>query len=291
MPESETQNLMSFTEHLEELRRRLKYALLALLVGVGISYAFSDFLFVLLAQPLIKAWGDAGLGPPQIHFANPIEPFFTYIKLSLVGGIFIASPVIFYQLWKFIAPGLYKQEKKYAIPFATISALFFIGGAAFGYFIVFPYGFRFFLGYARENMGSMEKLFGQKIALKTKTFELKPTLMMGEYFGLVWRMLLAFGLIFELPLFLVFLSMLGLVTHRNLWKWNPYFAVVSFLIGAVLTPPDVITQVFMAGPLIVLYNISILFAWYFTRRHERRRAQAAAAVSHTEEHHDTDDAS
>ncbi|MCK5798203.1 MAG: twin-arginine translocase subunit TatC, partial [Deltaproteobacteria bacterium] len=150
MPESETQNVMSFTEHLEELRRRLKYALLALLVGVGISYAFSDFLFVLLAQPLIKAWSDAGLGPPKIHFANPIEPFFTYIKLSLVGGIFIASPVIFYQLWQFIAPGLYKQEKKYAIPFATISALFFIGGAAFGYFIVFPYGFRFFLGYARE---------------------------------------------------------------------------------------------------------------------------------------------
>lgn len=100
--------------------------------------------------------------------------------------------------------------------------------------------------------------------------------MMGEYFGLVWRMLLAFGLIFELPLVLVFLSMVGLVTHRKLWKWNPYFVVIAFVVGALLTPPDVITQIFMAAPLIGLYNISILFAWYFTRRNERRAAAAGA---------------
>jgi sec-independent protein translocase protein TatC len=275
MPEADNQQLMSFSDHLGELRTRLKYALYSLLVGVGIAYLFSDFLFVLLAQPLVEAWSAAGLGPPKIHFANPIEPFFTYIKISIIGGVFIAAPGIFYQLWKFIAPGLYKNEKKYVIPFSLISAAFFIGGAAFGYFIVFPYGFRFFLSFAKSNMGSMQKLFGQQVELgvKTKTFELKPTLMMGEYFGLVWRLLLAFGVIFELPLLLVFFSMVGLVTHRGLWKWNPYFAVLSFVIAAVLTPPDVITQLFMAGPLIVLYNISIIFAWFFTRRNERRRAR------------------
>lgn len=274
MVEADNQQLMSFSDHLTELRTRLKYALYALLVGVGVAYIFSDFLFVLLAQPLIEAWSSAGLGPPKIHFANPIEPFFTYIKISIIGGVFIAAPAIFYQLWKFVAPGLYKNEKKYVIPFSLISALFFIGGAAFGYFIVFPYGFRFFLSFAQENMGSMQKLFGQdvKLGVNAKTFELKPTLMMGEYFGLVWRLLLAFGLVFELPLLLVFLSMVGLVTHRGLWKWNPYFAVLSFVIAAVLTPPDVITQIFMAGPLIVLYNLSIGFAYFFTRRNERRRA-------------------
>ena len=273
-PPGDSQQLMSFSEHLGELRTRLKYALYALLVGVGIAYLFSDFLFVLLAQPLVTAWSEAGLGPPKIHFANPIEPFFTYIKISILGGLFIAAPAVFYQLWKFIAPGLYKNEKKYVIPFSMISALFFVGGAAFGYFIVFPYGFQFFLSFAKDNMGSMQKLFGQqvKLGVNTKTFELKPTLMMGEYFGLVWRLLLAFGLIFELPLLLVFLSMVGLVTHRGLWKWNPYFAVLSFIIAAVLTPPDVITQLFMAGPLIVLYNISIIFAWFFTKRNEKKRA-------------------
>ncbi len=281
MAEPDNQQLMSFGDHLSELRTRLKYALYSLLVGVGVAYIFSDFLFVLLAQPLVEAWRAASLGPPKIHFANPIEPFFTYIKISIIGGVFIAAPAIFYQLWKFVAPGLYKNEKKYVIPFSVISAAFFIGGAAFGYFIVFPYGFRFFLGFARENMGSMQKLFGQHVELgvNTKTFELKPTLMMGEYFGLVWRLLLAFGLVFELPLLLVFLSMVGLVTHRGLWKWNPYFVVLAFVISAVLTPPDVITQVFMAGPLIVLYNISIIFAYVFTRRNERRRAELLGDVS------------
>lgn len=267
--------VMSFSDHLEELRKRLRYALYAIVAGLGVAYYFSDFLFVLLAQPLINAWSEAGLGPPQIHFSNPIEPFFTYIKVSLLCGIFLAAPVVFWQLWAFIAPGLYRNERKYIIPFTTLSVLFFVGGAAFGYFIVFPYGFRFFLGFAQENMGAMQKLFGTNMKFGAgKTFELKPTLMMGEYFGLVWRMLLAFGLIFELPLLLVFLSMVGLVTHRQLWKWNPYFVVLAFVVGALLTPPDVITQIFMAGPLIGLYNISILFAWYFTRRNERRAAAA-----------------
>jgi sec-independent protein translocase protein TatC len=170
----------------------------------------------------------------------------------------------------FIAPGLYKHEKRYVIPFTVLSALFFIGGAAFGYFVVFPFGFQFFLGFAQKNVASMQEVFGSAVNLTLgKGFELKPTLMMGEYFGLVWRLLLAFGVIFELPLLIVFLSMVGLVTHRKLWKWNPYFVVLAFVVSAVLTPPDVVTQILMALPLIALYNISILFAWHFTRRREK----------------------
>lgn len=263
----QSDQLMTFADHLEELRTRLKYAVYSVLVAVLVAYTFSRPLFVLLTQPLIRAWQEAGLGPPKLHFANPIEPFFTYIKVSLIAGIFIASPVIFYQIWKFVAPGLYKHEKRFVIPFTLASALCFAGGAAFGYFMVFPYGFQFFLGFAQENMGSMDGLLGGMVDLKVSgTFELQPTLMMGDYFGLVWRMLLAFGLIFELPLVVFFLALIGVVDYKQLWRFNRYFIILSFVVGAMLTPPDVITQVLMAAPLLVLYNLSILLAFFFGKR-------------------------
>jgi len=266
--------LMTFGEHLEELRTRLKHAAYAVIICTLVAYFFSEFLFAFLAQPLVVAWNEAGLGPPRLHFANPIEPFFTFLKLSLVAGLFIASPVVFYEIWRFIAPGLYRNEKRYALPFAMASAVFFIGGACFGYFLVFPFGFQFFLGFAKSNMGRMESLLGQKVGISlSHTFKLTPTLMMGEYFGLVWRLLLAFGLVFELPLVIFFLSLAGLVTPGRLWRFNRYFIILSFIVGAVLTPPDVITQVMMAAPLLVLYNLSILFSWLFARRRAKIKAR------------------
>ena len=185
---TEPDKVMSFTDHLQELRTRLKYALISVVVTMIIAYAFSDVLFVWLAQPLIAAWHAADLGTPKLHFANPIEPFFTYIKISLLGGIFLSAPVLFYQLWAFIAPGLYRREKKYAIPFAMVSALFFVGGACFGYFVVFPLGFQFFLGFAQLDMGSMHDVLGGALSVSMKeTFQIQPTLMMSEYLALVWR--------------------------------------------------------------------------------------------------------
>ena len=272
------ENLMTFGEHQEELRKRLKYAAYAVIVCTLVAYSFSEFLFAVQAQPLIQAWRDAELGQPQLHFANPIEPFFTFLKISLVAGFFAASPIVFYQIWRFVAPGLYRKEKHYALPFAIASAIFFLGGASFGYFLVFPYGFKFFLGFAKSNMGKMEQLMGQNVGISLDhTFKLTPTLMMGEYFGLVWRLLLAFGVIFELPLVVFFLALAGVVKPGALWRFNRYFIVLSFVVGAMLTPPDVITQVFMAAPLLVLYNLSILFSWIFTRKRERRKAREAAA--------------
>lgn len=269
--------LMTFGEHLEELRTRLKHAAYAVIICTLVAYSFSEFLFAFLAQPLVEAWREAGLGKPQLHFANPIEPFFTFLKISLVAGVFVASPIIFYEIWRFVAPGLYRNEKRYALPFAIASGLFFLGGACFGYYLVFPFGFQFFLGFAKSNMGKMENLLGQKVGIAlSHTFKLTPTLMMGEYFGLVWRLLLAFGLIFELPLVVFFISMAGLVQPRTLWRFNRYFVVLAFIIGAVLTPPDVITQVLMAAPLLVLYNLSILFSFIFTRRRARRKEREAA---------------
>ena len=266
--------LMTFTEHLEELRKRLKISLISLLVAVLACYGFSQAIFVILTKPLIRAWLDAGLGPPKLHFANPIEPFFTYIKVSLIAGLFLASPVIFYQLWLFVAPGLYNKEKRLVLPFTVASAICFIGGAAFGFFMVFPYGFNFFLGFAQENMGSMEGLLGGMVDLKVdNAFELTPTLMMGDYFSLVWRLLLAFGIVFELPLVVFFLALVGVVDYKQLWRFNRYFVIISFLVGAMLTPPDVITQIFMAAPLLVLYNFSILLAYFFRKKKDNVELQ------------------
>ncbi|MCC6746845.1 MAG: twin-arginine translocase subunit TatC [Deltaproteobacteria bacterium] len=276
--------VMSFSQHLEELRKRLKYSAIWLVIWAGVGYALSDFLFVILAQPLIRAWTDAGLGPPKMHFSNPIEPFFTYMKLALIFGVFAASPFIFYQLWKFIAPGLYRKEKRYAVPFAAASGLLFIGGACFGYFVLFPYAFRFFLGFARKNVGRMEELLGGTLKVSMKhTFELTPTLMMGEYFSLTWKLLLASGVVFELPLVIAFLSLAGLVSARALWRFNRYFIVIAFVIGAVLTPgPDVISQVLLSVPLVVLYNLSILFALVTERRRARRTEDAAGGSAESE---------
>jgi sec-independent protein translocase protein TatC len=273
------EKVMSFGDHLEELRKRLKYSAYAVFVCTIAAYAFSEFLFAQMAQPLIRAWENAGLGDPQLHFANPIEPFFTFLKLSLMAGLFAASPFVFYQIWSFVAPGLYSKEKKYALPFGILSGFFFIGGAAFGYFVVFPYGFEFFLGFARENMGVMQELMGQQINMEVEhTFKLTPTLMMSEYYGLIWRMLLAFGIVFELPLLVFFLSMAGMVSYRALWRFNRYFIVLSFVLGAMLTPPDIITQIFMATPLLILYNLAIFFSWLFFRNKYKVEEESGAAA-------------
>ena len=181
-----------------------------------------------------------------------------------------------------MAPGLYKHEKRYVIPFVTVSALLFIGGAVFGYAVVFPLAFKFFLSFARENMGSMEKLLGGavKVSVQQK-FDLTPVLMMGEYFSLVWKLLFAFGLVFETPMLIFALVLIGVVDYRGLWRFNRYFIVIAFVVGGVLTPgPDVLSQILMSVPLIILYNISILLAILVARRKKRRQvaADTAAAV-------------
>ena len=262
---------MTFVEHLTELRTRLIRCAIAWLIATAIAYFASDVLFIWIMRPLIDAWRATGLGQPKIHFLNPVEPFFTYLKVGLFGGLFLASPVVFYQLWCFVAPGLYKREKAYALPFTVASALCFLGGACFGYYIVFPYGFRFFLGMARRQSGGMQALLQRAFGTKLEAgFTVTATLTMSEYFGLAWRLLLAFGLVFELPLLIIFLAAAGLVDHKMLLRFNRYFVVVAFVVSAILTPPDVITQLMMSGPLIVLYNISILFAFFFNRRRARQ---------------------
>lgn len=237
-------NKAPFTVHLEELRKRLVACFIAVGVGFVLSYGFKEKLFQILTDPLVSVMKN---GETLIYTGLP-EAFFTFLKVALLSGIMLASPVILYQFWMFIAPGLYDREKKLLIPIVVLSSFFFVGGALFGYFIVFPFGFEFFLGFATETI--------------------RPMPSMKEYLSFSSKLLLAFGVVFELPLVITFLARLGIVSVDFLKK-NRKYAILLFFVGAaILTPPDVVTQVMMGVPLMLLYEISIVGARIFGRKKE-----------------------
>jgi sec-independent protein translocase protein TatC len=252
---------MPFFEHLRELRDRVRNAAIAFVIGFVACWFFAEHIYAWLRVPIDNAWlaHKAELGDqPTMHFGSAVEPFWVYISVSLWAGIFVSSPFVFHQLWQFIAPGLYKRERRIGVAFAFFSALFFVGGALFCYYFVLEQLYTFLLGYA--------------------TADTKPTLMMSAYLDFTRNMLLAFGAVFELPMLILFLSMAGMVTHKGLWKFNRWFVVIAFIVGAVLTPsPDVVSQILMALPMIVLYNASIVVAYVVTRRRAAREAAERAA--------------
>ncbi len=248
---------MPFLEHLRELRVRLRNAAIFFLIGFSGSWFFAEDIYAWLRVPLENAWAHHSdrLGTDvKMHFGSIVEPFWVYLSVALWAGIFVSSPFIFFQLWKFVAPGLYKKERNTGIWFSVFSAAFFIAGAAFCYFFVLERLFVFLLGYANAKT--------------------EATLFLRDYFDLARNMMLAFGAVFELPVLIYFLAKIGLVTHRGLWKFNRWFVVIAFIVGAVLTPsPDVVTQVMMALPMIVLYNLSIIVAWVVVRNREKSVAE------------------
>jgi sec-independent protein translocase protein TatC len=233
-----------FTQHLEELRKRLITSFIAVGIGFVACYAFKEKLFYVLMAPLQKAMKS---GDTLIYTHLP-EAFFTFLKTALISGIILASPVLLYQFWMFIAPGLYDREKKLLIPILFLSTLFFTGGALFGYFIVFPWGFKFFLSFATDAI--------------------RPMPSMKEYLGFSAKLLLGFGIVFELPLVITFLARLGIVSVEFLKKNRKYAVLFIFIGAAILTPPDVVTQVMMAVPLMLLYEISIIGARIFGKKRD-----------------------
>ena len=239
-----------FLSHLEELRKRLITCAIAVGIGFVISYIFSERLFRILISPLMRVMPEED----RLIFTNLPEMFLTYLKTALVTGILFVAPVIFYQLWMFIAPGLYQNEKRFVVPFVVFSTILFVGGALFGYFIVFPFGFKFFLGFANEYIQALPSV--------------------KQYFSFSIKLLFAFGIVFELPVVIFFLSKMGLVTPEFLKKKRKYALLLTFVMAAILTPPDVITQLMMAGPLILLYEIGIIIA----RIARRRKAAKNGAV-------------
>ena len=236
---TDEQAKIPFTAHLEELRQRLIVCFIAVGIGFALSYGFKEKLFQILTRPLIAVM-QAG---DKIIFTGLPEAFFTYLKVAFLSGIMISVPVLLYQFWMFVAPGLYDKERRLLVPIVFLSSFFFIGGALFGYFIVFPFGFKFFLGFASETI--------------------QPLPSMREYLSFSAKLLLAFGLVFELPLLVTFLAKMGLVSVDFLKKNRKYALLLFFIFSAILTPPDVVTQIMMAFPLMVLYEISIIGARIF----------------------------
>lgn len=225
---------MPFTAHLAELRRRLIVCFIAIGVGFAVAYAFSEAIFEWLVRPLIRVMPP---GDKLVYTSLP-EAFFIYLKASLIAGIVLASPVIFYELWMFVAPGLYQKEKRFVLPFLFISSLLFLAGALFGYYVVLPVGFRFLVGFSTENIRAL------------------PSLQL--YLTFCLKLLLGFGLVFELPVLAFFLGKAGVLDARSMAKNRRIAVLLVFIVAAILTPPDVVSQILLALPLYLLFEASIL---------------------------------
>lgn len=244
---------MPLLGHLEELRSRLIKALLAIGVALGPTYIFAGELFSFLTQPLLQV----SQSPIALIGTGPTEAFFTKLKVSFIAALFVASPVVFYQIWKFVAPGLYESERRYVFPFVFFATLFFVFGAGFCHFLVLPVGYAFFLD-QYESIG------------------VEATLRISEYLTFTSRMLLAFGVTFELPVLTFFFARIGLVTYKTLLGTYRYAILIIFIVAAMLTPgPDVASQLLMATPLLVLYTLSIGVAYLFGKKPESAAEETA----------------
>jgi sec-independent protein translocase protein TatC len=237
---------MPLLDHLIELRRRLIWSAAAFLLCFMVAYYFSSALYYFLAEPLAQVLREQGNPDPHLIYTQLYEAFFTKIKVAFFGGAFVAFPVVASQIWLFVAPGLYRSEKRALLPFLAATPILFLLGAALAYYFVFPFAWRFFASFQTATGGG-----GVPI-------ELLPRV--SEYLDLVMKLIFAFGITFQLPVALTLLAKVGIVSSAQLRKFRRYAYVGMFIIAAILAPPDVITQTGLALPLIALYEISILCA-------------------------------
>ncbi len=240
---------MTFLEHLEDLRKRIWYSFVAIIIVVIPAWFFSKDVYNIIARPITRFLPEG----EKLVFTSLPAPFFLYMKVSFLTALFVAAPFIFLQVWYFVAPGLYQREKKNVIPFVLLTTIFFSGGAVFAYLVVFPFACNFFLG-----MGS----------------EFKAMITVDQYFSLALRVILGIALVFELPTLVYFLAKMGLVSARMMIKYFKYAVLVVFVIAAIITPtPDMFTQSIIAVPMLALYGLSILIALAVGKQRSRRRDQ------------------
>lgn len=232
-------NKVPLTSHLAELRTRLIRSFIAVGIGFLVSYVYVEQIFEFLMRPMLRAMPP---GSPLV-FTSLTEGFFTYFKLALTSGVCLAFPVILYQIWRFIAPGLLEHERRYALPFAISVTAFFVLGATFCYYVVFPSIFRFLMSFSSDI--------------------LRPMPSMQEYLAFSSKMLLIFGLIFEYPPVIFFLAKVGVVKGIWLAKQRRYAIILIFVLSAVITPPDIVSQILMALPMMALYELGIIIAKVF----------------------------
>jgi len=244
---------MSFLEHLEELRVRLIRSLLALVAGFAVCWGFRERIFHFITEPLRRA--------QQVEFiyTSPTEAFMLYMKMAFFVGIFLAAPFILYQVWAFVSPGLYPQEKIYAVPFIVFGSLFFLGGAAFGHYVLFPMTFRFLGEFASAEMKFLPRI--------------------GEYYSFYSWFLLGLGAVFQLPVVIFVLARIGLVTAGFLLRQFKYAVLAAFVLSAVITPtPDMVTQSLLALPMLGLYLLGVVVAWLFGKPRRAAEPSVSAVV-------------
>lgn len=234
---------MSFLDHLDELRKRLVWAVAGLLGGCAVAFVFVGRIQEFIMVPLVAILGPGG----SFQYIDGFDPFMLFMKIGALGGLMIASPFIIWQLWLFIAPGLYAHEKRFAIPFVLLSTIFFFIGAAFAHYVAFPWTWQFFKSW------------------ETPYMKFQPAI--GPMFSTYVKILLAFGVVFQLPTLVFFLARMGVVTAGLMIRKTKYAVLIIFILAAVLSPgTDVVSQALMAGPMLALYGLSILIAWVFAKR-------------------------
>ncbi len=245
-----------FTSHLEELRKRLIIIGCSWVVAFLGCYAFAERIFQYISEPVRAVLPEGS----SLVFIHATEPFFTYLKVAAIAGLLVALPIILWQIWAFVAPGLYSGEKKFAVPFVLVSCCCFAAGTYFGFFFVFPTIFTFLIKYG------------------TGSGEISAMLSMGAYLSLSAKLLLAFGLVFELPIVIFFLARMGVVDYHWLAKNRKFALLGAFVFGAVLTPPDVISQTAIALPFVLLYEVGVWIARFFGKKKPKEEEDETEAA-------------
>jgi sec-independent protein translocase protein TatC len=255
-PKRDLMPTMGFLDHLEELRTRLVYSIAAVAVGFFACWWKVEAIYDIMQRPIMKALKDNGMSE-RLVYLNPTEPFNLYLKIAALAGLFLTSPFVLYQVWMFISPGLYRNEKRYVVPFMVSTIALFTTGGYFGYKVVYPQALGFLIHFGRQ---------------------FQPMITIGEYTSLFLSIILGMGLIFEMPILIFFLALMGIVTAGFMWKNFRYSILVIFIIAAIVTPtPDVLNMCIFAAPMIALYVFSIGIAWAVHPKQRKARKEKKAA--------------
>jgi sec-independent protein translocase protein TatC len=255
-PKRDSMPTMGFLDHLEELRTRLVYSIAAVALGFFACWWKVEKIYEVMQRPIMKALRDNGMSEKLVYL-NPTEPFNLYLKIAALAGLFLTSPFVLYQVWMFISPGLYRNEKRYVVPFMVSTIALFTAGGYFGYKVVYPQALGFLIHFGRQ---------------------FQPMITIGEYTSLFLSIVLGMGLIFEMPILIFFLALMGMITAGFMWKNFRYAIFVIFLLAAIVSPtPDALNMCIFAAPMIGLYAISIGIAWavHPKQRNARKEKQAA----------------
>ena len=247
---------MSFLEHLEELRRRIVYSIIAVALGFFACWNYADKIVGWMEQPIMEALKRNGM-PQTLVYLNPTDPFNLYLKIGALAGLFVTCPFVLYQVWMFISPGLYRNEKRYVVPFMVSTVALFLSGGYFGYKLVYPAALEFLIGYGKQ---------------------FQPMITIHEYTDLFLTVILGLGLVFELPILVFFLALMGVVSAGWMWRNIRYSILVIFIIAAILTPTtDILNMCIFAAPMIALYLMSIGLAWLVHPKQRKARRERKGA--------------